>query len=149
VSSGRMEIKNSTGHIVTLDDAAMTISIGDEQGDTIVFDAKNRTLTLDVRQGVAITVAGGTVSITAPAGITIRSDALRLEGASIAAAGTSLSLEGTNVVLGDSAAVRLVREELIDLYNSHRHLDGSNVLTGQPTQQASKATCCTSRTKGS
>jgi len=130
-----MEIKNSTGHIVTLDDAAMTISIGDEQGDSIVFDAKNRTLTLDVRQGVAITVAGGTVSITAPAGVTIRSDALRLEGAS--------------VVLGDSSAVRLVREELIDLYNSHRHLDASSVLTGQPTQQASKATCCTSRTKGS
>ena len=123
---GRMEIRNSTGHVVTLDDAAMTIAIGDEQGDAIVFDAKRRLLTVDVREGVNITVTSGNVTINA----------------------NSITLQGGSVVLGDSSAVALAKESLIDIFNSHRHYDQSGVLTTTPTVTGSKGAHSTTKARG-
>jgi hypothetical protein len=122
-----MEIRNSTGHVVTLDDTAMTIAIGDDHGDAIVFDAKKRILTVDVRDGVTITVASGSVTINAPAGVTINSG---------------------SVVLGDSSAVALVKESLIDIFNDHRHLDQHGVLTAKPNLTGSKGVNSTTKARG-
>lgn len=142
MSDGRMSIRNSTGHVVTLDDAAMTIAIGDEQGDNIVFDAKNRLLTVEVRAGVTITVAGGNVAINAPAGgVTLKGGTARIEAAAITLACESL-------VLGDASATPLANESLLQLFNNHHHLDPYGVPTSAPTAAASAGVHSTTRVRG-
>ncbi|MBT0666003.1 hypothetical protein KI809_16955 [Geobacter pelophilus] len=143
-----MQIRNSTGHIVTLDDSAMTIAIGDDQGDAIVFDARNRTLTVDVQQGVAITVTGGNVTINAPHGVTIKSDTTRIEGDNITLQGKNVTVTGDTVTLGAAAAAALVKESLIDIFNDHQHRDQYGVFTAKPNLTGTKGVHSTTKARG-
>lgn len=131
---GKIEIKTSAGHVLTLDDDGGTITLEDSGGGKLVLDANAGSLTVncsgnaDQKVGGNLTIdVTGTATIKAPSGVTI---------------------DSTSIKLGSSAALTLVNDTFLDLFNAHFHVGNMGAPTSPPTVPAIKNVQSTMFTKG-
>jgi len=131
---GKIEIATSAGHVLTLDDAGGTVTLQDSGGNKIVLDANAGSLTVETSGNQDQTVGGnlsinvsGTATISAPSGVTI---------------------DSTSIKLGSSAAMTLVNDTFLDIFNAHFHVGNMGAPTSPPTVPAIKNVQSTIFTKG-
>ncbi len=131
---GKIEIKTSEGHVITMDDQAGTVTISDKAGNKLTIDANANSLSIQTggnqeqKVGGNLTIkVSGNATISAPAGITI---------------------DSTSIKLGSSAALSLVNDTFIDLFNTHFHVGNLGAPTSPPTIPAIKNVQSTIFTKG-
>lgn len=130
----KIEIKTSTGHTLVLDDTEAKITLSDKAGNSQVWDANANSLTIQVSGNQDQTVGGnltinvtGTATISAPSGVTV---------------------DSTSIKLGSSAALTLVNDTLLDIFNTHFHMGNMGAPTSPPTVPAIKNVQSTIFTKG-
>lgn len=131
---GKIEVVTKAGHQVTLDDAAGKVTLADKAGNKLVFDANANSLTIESAGNQQQTVGGnltinvtGTATVSAPSGVTI---------------------DSTSIKLGSSAALTLVNDTFLDIFNSHFHVGNMGAPTSPPTIPAIKNVQSTIFTKG-
>jgi uncharacterized protein involved in type VI secretion and phage assembly len=131
---GKIELKTSAGHTITLDDAGRTVTVSDEAGNKLVLDANANSLTVQTSGNQDQSVGGnltinvtGTATISAPSGITI---------------------DSTSIKLGSSAALTLVNDTFLNIFNTHFHVGNMGAPTSPPTIPAIKNVQSTIFTKG-
>jgi Tfp pilus assembly protein FimT len=165
MNNSHLEIVNISGHKFILDKEARTItirnpsvnqdlmindtdgtiSITDQSNDKILFDAKNKTLTVDFDMSVAIRVVNGSVTLSANnSSLVISTDN---SGITISS-GTSVTIDSPEIKLGHSATLSLVNEDFISLFNGHVHTTDTNISTSKPTNQAAMGEYSTKIIKG-
>jgi hypothetical protein len=153
MNNPHLEIVNISGHKFILDKEARTItirnpsvnqdlmindkdgiiSITDQSNDKILFDAKNKTLTVDFDKGVAIRVVNGSVTLSSDdSSIVISADN---SGITISS-GAAVTIDSPEIKLGHAATLSLVNENFIGLFNGHVHTTDTNISTSRPTNQA-------------
>ncbi len=120
---------------LTLDDGNGTISITDGAGDRLVFDAKQKTLSIDFQSVITIQVENGTLNLSAAGGVTISSPG-------------SITVNSPSINLGGDATLALVNENLLTSFNDHVHGIFTPDTTEKPTAQASTDDCLTKKMKG-
>ncbi|MBW2057785.1 MAG: phage tail protein [Deltaproteobacteria bacterium] len=130
----KIELKTKEGHTITLDDAAGTVTLADKAGNEMVLDSNANSLTVKTGGNQDQTVGGnltinvtGTVTISAPSAIT---------------------LDATSIKLGSSAALTLVNDTFLDIFNAHFHVGNLGAPTSPPTVPAIKSVQSTIFTKG-
>lgn len=131
---GKIELKTNGGHTITLDDAGGTLTVADKAGNKLVLDANANSLTVETSGNQDQTVGGnltinvtGTATISAPSGVTI---------------------DSTSIKLGSSAALTLVNDTFLDIFNTHFHVGNLGAPTSPPTIPAIKSVQSTIFTKG-
>lgn len=155
MGDGYMDITNVTGHRfildegartltimnpdatqqLTLDDSKGTISITDGAGDRLIFDAKQKTLSIDFQTAVNIQVLNGSLTLSAAGGVTISSPG-------------SITLNSPSINLGGDATLALVNQNLLSSFNNHVHGIVIADTTEKPTAQATADNCLTKKIKG-
>jgi uncharacterized protein involved in type VI secretion and phage assembly len=131
----KIELATAGGHSVVLDDAGGTVTIEDSLGNQIVLDANGGSVTVEASGNCQVVVgassldieAGGTVTISAPSGVTI---------------------DSTSIKLGNSAAMTLVNDTFLDIFNTHTHVGNMGAPTSPPAVPAIKNVQSTIFTKG-
>jgi uncharacterized protein involved in type VI secretion and phage assembly len=133
-SKGKIELKSSGGHKVTLDDDGQKITICDSGGNKLELDAASSSLTISTSGNTDQTVGGnlkinvtGTVTLSAPSGIT---------------------LDSASVKLGTGASLALVNETMLTAFNTHFHVGNLGAPTSPPTVPAIPGVQSTVMTKG-
>jgi uncharacterized protein involved in type VI secretion and phage assembly len=131
---GKIEVISKAGHQVVLDDAGGTVTLSDKSGNKLVLDANANSLTVETSGNQDQTVGGnlsinvtGTATISAPSGVTI---------------------DSTSIKLGSSAALTLVNDTFLDIFNAHFHVGNMGAPTSPPTMPAIKNVQSTMFTKG-
>ncbi len=131
---GKIEIKTSAGHVITMDDTNGTVTLSDKAGNKLVLDANANSLTVQTSGNQDQSVGGnltinvtGTATISAPSGVTI---------------------DSTSIKLGSSAALTLVNDTFLDIFNAHFHVGNLGAPTSPPTIPAIKNVQSTIFTKG-
>ena len=131
---GKIEIKTSAGHVITMDDTNGTVTLADKAGNKLVLDANANSLTVQTSGNQDQSVGGnltinvtGTATISAPSGVTI---------------------DSTSIKLGSSAALTLVNDTFLDIFNAHFHIGNLGAPTSPPTIPAIKNVQSTIFTKG-
>ncbi len=131
---GKIQIKTAAGHALTLDDTGGTVTLEDKSGNKFTFDANAGSLNVQCSGNQDQTVGGnltinvtGTATISAPSGIT---------------------LDSTSIKLGSSAALSLVNDTFLDIFNTHFHVGNMGAPTSPPTMPAIKGAQSTIFTKG-
>jgi uncharacterized protein involved in type VI secretion and phage assembly len=129
-----IELATAGGHSVVLDDAGGTITIADSAGNQIVLDANGGSMTVETSGDQDQAVGGnlsinvtGTATISAPSGVTI---------------------DSTSIKLGNSAAMTLVNDTFLDIFNTHTHVGNVGAPTSPPAVPAIKNVQSTIFTKG-
>jgi hypothetical protein len=147
MSPERLSVRNISGHTFTLDEAAGTITVTDDSGDEIAFNALSRTLSVNVKGGVTVRVTEGTVTIEGSAAVSLSSPGrVSISGV------TGVDIGGAEVLIGGSGCLPLANEALLDLFNGHTHTvttTGGTFTTGSPLSTAVKGTHSTRVTRGS
>jgi len=131
---GKVELKTKAGHVITMDDAGGTVTLSDKVGNKLVLDANANSLTVQTSGNQDQSVGGnltinvtGTATISAPSGVTI---------------------DSTSIKLGSSAALTLVNDMFLDIFNAHFHVGNLGAPTSPPTIPAIKNVQSTIFTKG-
>ncbi len=131
---GKIELVTNTGHKIELDDQAGKMTLSDKAGNQLVLDANANSLTVEIGGNQDQTVGGnltinvtGTATVSAPSGVTI---------------------DSTSIKLGSSAALTLVNDTFVDLFNAHFHVGNVGTPTSPPTIPAIKNVQTTLFTKG-
>ncbi len=131
---GKIQVKTAAGHSLTLDDTGGTVTLEDKSGNKLMFDANAGSLDVECSGNQDQTVGGnltinvtGTATISAPSGIT---------------------LDSTSIKLGSSAALSLVNDTFLDIFNTHFHVGNMGAPTSPPTVPAIKGAQSTIFTKG-
>jgi|LGOV01.1.fsa_nt_gb uncharacterized protein involved in type VI secretion and phage assembly len=131
---GKVELKTKAGHVITMDDAGGTVTLSDKAGNKLVLDANANSLTVQTSGNQDQSVGGnltinvtGTATISAPSGVTI---------------------DSTSIKLGSSAALTLVNDTFLDIFNAHFHVGNLGAPTSPPTIPAIKNVQSTIFTKG-
>ena len=131
---GKIELKTNAGHTITLDDAGGTVTVSDKAGNKLVLDANANSLTVQTSGNQDQSVGGnltinvtGTATISAPSGVTI---------------------DSTSIKLGSSAALTLVNDTFLNIFNTHFHVGNLGAPTSPPTIPAIKNVQSTVFTKG-
>lgn len=131
---GKIELKTGSGHIITMDDAGGTVTLSDKSGNKLVLDANANSLTVQTGGNQDQSVGGnltinvtGSATISAPSGVTI---------------------DSTSIKLGSSAALTLVNDTFLDIFNAHFHVGNMGAPTSPPTIPAIKNVQSTIFTKG-
>lgn len=131
---GKIQIKTAAGHTLTLDDTGGTVTLEDKAGNKVILDANAGSLTVQCSGNQEQNVGGnltinvtGSATISAPAGIT---------------------LDSTSIKLGSSAALSLVNDTFLDIFNTHFHVGNMGAPTSPPAIPAIKGAQSTIFTKG-
>jgi hypothetical protein len=131
---GKIAVVTSSGHKVELDDAGGTVTLADSAGNKLTLDANANSLTVETSGNQDNTVGGdltinvtGTATISAPSGVTI---------------------DSTSIKLGSSAALTLVNDTFLDIFNTHMHVGNLGAPTSPPVVPAIKNVQSTMFTKG-
>ncbi len=155
MNDGYMDITNVTGHRfildegartltimnpdatqqLTLDDSKGTISITDGAEDKLIFDAKQRTLSIDFQTAINIQVVNGSMTLSASGGVTISSSG-------------PITLNSPSINLGGNATLALVNQNLLSNFNNHVHKVAALGTTETPTTQATSENCLTKKIMG-
>jgi hypothetical protein len=136
-------VRNNTGHIFILDKGKGTITVTDDSGNLITIDARNKSLVVSVEEEVSITVEKGMAVISAAGGVSISSS----KGITISAA-EGVTIDGSLIRIGSEEAAPLVKDSIIDVFNSHRHDVPGGTQTSVPKEPANKEASSTSVLKG-
>ena len=133
-NQGKVELKTNAGHTIILDDAGGTVTLADKAGNKLVLDANANSLTVQTSGNQDQSVGGnltinvtGTATISAPSGVTI---------------------DSTSIKLGSAAALTLVNDTFLDVFNTHFHVGNMGAPTSPPTIPAIKNVQSTIFTKG-
>jgi uncharacterized protein involved in type VI secretion and phage assembly len=131
---GKIEIKTGAGQTLALDDAGGQVTLSDKSGNQFVLDANANSLTIEIGGNQEQTVGGnltinvtGRATISAPSGVTI---------------------DSTSIKLGSSAALTLVNDTFLDIFNTHFHVGNMGAPTSPPPVPAIKNVQSTIFTKG-
>ncbi len=140
MSAQRISVRNLSGHTVTLDEGAGIMTIADDGGDLLTFDAKQRTLIVQINGGSmvindgVITINNGTILIG--------------DGKVTIAAPSGVAIDSSDIRLGSAAEpASLVKDNFIDFFNSHVHIDRYSMSTSTPVTQAEKQDHVTQKTR--
>jgi len=133
-SQGKIQIETAAGHNLTLDDKDGTLTLKDKSGNRLEFDANAGSLTVKCNGNQDQSV-GGNLSIN-------------VTGAATISAPSGITLDSTNIKLGSSAALSLVNDTFLDIFNAHFHVGNMGSPTSPPATPAVKGAQSTIFTKG-
>jgi phage protein D len=127
----RRMFKSRTGHILVFEesDSASTISLIGMDGKTeLILDSKEGKVTLQAAKDIVVNAQSGTVSITGPEGVTVRSDAdisLKAGGNVSIEAGGSMSLKANGPMQIQAAAIVAQAQAAVEIKGTEINVNGT------------------------
>lgn len=131
---GKIEMKTAAGHTVTLDDAGGKLTVADQSGNKVEFDANAGSLAVEA-SGNTDQKVGGNLNIT-------------VSGSATLSAPSGITIDSTSVKLGTGASLALVNETLLTIFNTHVHVGNMGAPTSPPMVPAVPGSQSTIFTKG-
>ncbi len=132
--SGNITVTTAGGHALILDDEGAKVTVKDSGGNRICLDANAGTLSVDT-SGDQNLKSQGNLSI-------------KVTGSATIAATSGITLDSTQVNLGQGASMTLVNEMFITAFNTHVHTGNMGAPTTPPLVPAVAKVHSTMFTKG-
>jgi hypothetical protein len=130
----KIELSTTDGRKVTLDDTEGVVTVADPSGNELTMDGNANTVTVKSTGDMKET-AGGNLTI-------------KVTGSAKIQSASGVTIDSSDIKLGASAALTLVNDTFLTLFNTHTHVGNLGGPTSPPLVPAVKNVQSTIITKG-